>query len=78
VVAGSSRDTAAGAYNLRWQVCSSADGAMRLGALPVAIVVTAGLQILFYAADLLAATATLAAIMAGCAAYLLVRIRGCA
>jgi hypothetical protein len=48
---------------------------MRLTALPVAIAVTVGLQILFYEADLPAGTATLGAIMAGCAAYLLVRSR---
>ena len=48
---------------------------MRLTALPVAIAVTVGLQIGFYVADLPLGAATLGAIMAGCAAYLLVRSR---
>jgi len=48
---------------------------MRLTALPVALVVTVGLQILLYAANLSASTAMLCALMAGCAAYLLVSRR---
>lgn len=44
---------------------------MRPAALPLAVVITTGLQVVFYAADVRADAATIAAIMAGCAAYFL-------